>query len=206
MAATPALAQFIDQGLRAGHSPEELRQALISAGWSAREVETALALWVDRGLRLPVPRPQQTVSGRDVLLYGLMGVAVLSVTWHLVSLGFALIDRWVPDPLRDRIPNADSMRWSIAVLIVSLPLFLWLSYRTEAAARSDPGERKAPVRRGFGSVALFLSALVLLGSAVFVVYTGLSGALTLSFVSKALLVAVVSLVVLLWGRSFLQPG
>lgn len=198
------LAQFVNEGLRAGHNAGDLRAALIAAGWSEREVETALALWVDGGLRLPVPRPQQTVSGRDILIYGLMGVAILSVTWHLVSLGFALIDRWVPDPWRDRIPNADSMRWSIAVLIVSLPLFLWLSYRTEAAARSDPGERKAPVRRGFGSVALFLSALVLLGSAVLVVYTGLSGALTLAFGAKAALVVIVALVVLLWGRSFLR--
>lgn len=198
------LARFIEEGLRAGHSADELRKALISAGWSAREIETVLALWGDGGLRLPVPRPQHSVSGRDILLYGLMGVALLFVTWHLVSLGFALIDRWLPDPLHDHIPNAESMRWSIAVLIVSLPLFLWLNHRAEAAARNDPGARKAPVRHGFGSVALFLSALVLLGSAVMVVHAGLGGALTLAFVAKSALVMIVALVVLLWGRSFLQ--
>lgn len=204
MSTSPEIARFIEAGLRAGHSPEELRQALTDAGWPAHEIEAALALWTDGGLRLPVPRPRQTVSGRDVLLYGLMGVAVLSLTWHLVSLGFALIARWLPDPLQDRINDTESMRWSIAVLIVLLPLFLWLNHRAETAARADPGQRKTPVRHGFGAVALFLSALVLLGSAVTVVYTGLSGALTLHFLAKSALVAAVAFVVLLWGRSFLQ--
>lgn len=200
------IAQFVEAGLRAGHSPEELRGALATAGWAEREIEQALALWVDGGLRLPVPRPRQTVSGRDVLLYGLMGVALLCITWHLVSLGFALIARWLPDPVQDSFYDADSMRWSIAVLIVLLPLFLWLNHRAETAARVDPGQRKTPVRRGFGATALFLSALVLLGSAVTVVYSGLSGALTLAFLAQTALVATVALVVLIWGRSFLQDS
>lgn len=204
MSAQPEIARFIEAGLNAGHSPAELRHALSAAGWPDRDIDAALALWVDGGLRLPVPRPRPSVSGREVLLYGLMGVALFAITWNLISLGFALISRWLPDPVRDSFTDTDSIRWSIAVLIVLLPLFLWLNHRAETALRSDPGQRKTPVRRGFGATALFLSALVLLGSAVAVVYAGLGGALTLNFLAKAVLVAVVAGIVLLWGRSFLQ--
>ncbi len=198
------LALFVQDGLRAGHNPTELRAALSGAGWSATEIDSALNAWGDAGLRLPVPRPRPSVSGRDVLIYGLMAVTLLGVTWHLVQLSFGLIDIWLADPFRDSFHNAASMRWSIAVLIVGLPLFLWLNHRAETTSHADPGQRKSPIRKKFGAGALFLSALVLLGNAVAVVYTILSGEMTGQFVAKAGVVACVAVLVLLWGRSFLH--
>ncbi|MCC5985420.1 MAG: hypothetical protein JJU42_13770 [Rhodobacteraceae bacterium] len=202
------LAQFVQQGLQAGHPPDTLRAALLDAGWSDAEVDGALAGWADAGLGVPVPRPRGSVSARDAAVYGLLFVALLSVTWNLVSLGFRLIDTWLPDPLRGTGQDAwtsSSMRWSMAALIVVGPLFVALHLHAERAT-TNKGLRRSPMRRRVGALGLFLAALVLLGDAVGVVYALLSGDMTAQFIAKAALVAAVALLVMLYFRRFLDDG
>lgn len=192
------LTAFVQEGLRAGHSPAQLRAALLAEGWSAPEVENALAGWADHGLGVPVPRPRALVAGYDAVLYGLLFVTLLVVTWNIVDLGFRLIETWLPDPLRGDYGRyiSGSMRWSIATLIVALPLFVWLNLRAERSVRSDPGHRRSAMRRKFGAVTLFLATLSLLGAAVSVVYAGLTGVVTAQFLAKiALVVGLASLII-----------
>jgi len=199
------LAAFVQDGLRAGHGPNALRKALLAEGWSSAEVTAALNGWSDQGLGVPVPRPQPQASGQEAVLYGLMFVALLTITYNLVQLGFDLIEAWLPDPLRGghSFGNAGSMRWSIAVLIVALPVFLWLDRRAARGLVRDPGQRRTPLRQKFGALTLFLSTLALLGAAVAVVYAGLTGVVTAQFMAKVALVVVMALLVIAWFRDFL---
>ncbi len=199
------LEAFVKDGLRAGHSPDALRAALLAEGWSQAEIAAALDGWADRGLGVPVPRPQAQATGQDAVLYGLMFVALLTVTFNLVALGFDLIETWLPDPLQvaGSYGNRDSMRWSIAVLIVVLPVFLWLDRRAARVLSSDPGQRRSPLRQKFAAVTLFLSSLSLLGAAVAVVYAGLTGVITAQFMAKVAFVVVLALLVIAWFRDFL---
>ncbi|NBB98418.1 MAG: hypothetical protein GVY34_09665 [Alphaproteobacteria bacterium] len=199
------LAAFVQDGLRAGHGPDTLRAALLAEGWSQAEVRAALAGWSDRGLGVPVPRPQAKGSGQDAVLYALMFVALLIVTFNLGDLGFALIESWLPDPLYDPYPfgASSSMRRSIALLIVALPVFLWLDRRAARAVANDPGERRSPMRHRFGAFTLFLSSLALLGAAVAVVHAGLTGVITAQFIAKVGLVVVIAALVIAWFRDFL---
>ncbi len=201
-----ALSQFVQQGLQAGHTPERLRAALESAGWTSQEVDTALGGWDDAGLGMPVPRPRTSVSAREAMVYGLLFVALISVTWNLVSLGFRLIEIWVPDPATGYYDTwvGSSMRWSMATLIVLSPLFLWLHLHAERATAANRGLRRSPVRGRIGALGLFLAALVLLGDAVAVVYAGLSGDLTAQFLAKAGLVALVAMMVVGYFRRFTE--
>lgn len=197
------LAQFVQQGLQAGHSPQELRAALTGAGWTAREIDAALAAWADGGLRLPVPRPRPYVSAREAMLYGLMFVALLSLTWHLVQIGFALVEIWLPeDP--DRLYGPYVPMFSVATMLVMGPLFLWLYQRTEREEASDPGQRRSLIRRWFGAVAFLLSVLVLLGAAISVIYGALGGLLSLATLARTGIVVVVAGVVLVSFRGFLS--
>lgn len=207
---TPAdqLDGFVCDGLRAGHSPDSLRAILRAEGWSPTEVERALGAWADHGLGLPVPRPQQGASGQDAVLYGLMFVALLTVIYNLVSLGFDLIEAWIPDPVVTGrgFANRESMRWAIAVLVVALPVFLWLDRRAARILARDPGQRRAPLRHKFGALTLFLSALALLGAAVAVVHAGLTGVITAQFTAKVALVVVLALLVIAWFRDFMSEA
>jgi hypothetical protein len=205
MKSADILAQFVQDGLRAGHAPERLRAALLTEGWSAPEVDRALGAWADHGLGLPVPRPNAVVAGAEAVVYGLMFVALLVVIWGVVDLGFDLITLWLPDPLQDDsgLWQHQSMRWSIATLIVTLPLFIWLNRRAEKRVAIDPAAARSPLRRKFGAVTLFLAALSLLGAAVSVVYAGLTGVVTAQFLAKTLLVVGVAALVIGYFRSYM---
>ena len=196
-----SLSEFVRDGLRAGHSLEELRGALERAGWPGAEIEASLSVWAEDGLRLPVPRPRPSVSGRELVMLGLFAITLVAVIWHLVQLSFALIETWLPDPERPGDGwQRSSIRWSVSTLVVVLPLFAWLTWRVEAPPRRSSGAPLSPLQQRFGAVAVLLSILVLIGSAVAVVYAGLSGDLTAQFLAKAAVVAVVAGLLIAWFR------
>ena len=201
------LATFVQDGFRAGHSAAELRRALAAAGWSEPEIDTALAGWGDHGLRLPVPRPRPSGSTAEAATYALLFFALLSVTWNVVALAFWLVEIWLPEGDDwSGYGAARAMRWSIAVLVVILPLFLWLQARTDRAARANPGQLRSPIRKKFGAVTVFLAALVLLADAIAVVFAFLNGDITAQFIAKAAIVALVAGLVIAWFRSFLAEN
>ncbi len=199
------LAQFVRDGLRSGHSPEELRQAMASAGWGRREIDAALSVWADGGLSLPVPRPRPHVSAREAMLYGLLFVALLSLCWNLVNLGFALIEIWLTERPVARFQR-HLPRWSIATLIVVTPLFVALYLYIERMHRANTGQAGSVIRRWFGSVTFLLAALTLLGAAISVVYGVLSGDMTAQYTANTVLVVAVATLVMLFFRDFMREA
>lgn len=198
------LADFVRASLQAGQGREAVAEALRQAGWSGREVEEALAGWADPAPGLPpVPRPRPVVSARDAVVYGLLFVALVTIAWHVVQLGFGIIEALLPE-LDDWGAAPGRIRWAIAALVAFLPVFLLLDRRVARASGQDPGQRRSLVRRWFASVALLIAALVLLGDLVAVVYAALTGDLTLRFAAKAVLVAVMGGLVLAYYRGDLD--
>ncbi len=197
------IAAFVHEALNAGRSRTEIQQALHQAGWTNAEIDTGLRAWDDTAFLPPVPRPRPFVSAREAFLYGLIFIALGMTAWHLVMLGIHLIDFAWPQPEGDRRPyyQLSSIRWSMASLIVFFPLFAWLNRRANRAVQSDKGLRRSVVRKWVGYVVLFLAALSLLGTLVFVLYTLLNGDATLKFGSKAAVVGAVSGVIFLYYRA-----
>ncbi len=200
-----ALARFVEQGLRAGHSRDELRAAMEGAGWTRVEIDAALSGWHDAGLSLAVPRPRPSVSAREAMLYGLLFFALLSLCWNLVTLGFALIEIWFSDRPEMRFQR-HLPRWSIATLIVVTPLFAGLYLYIERQHRGRAGRSGSVIRRWFGSVTFLLAALTLLGAAISVVYGVLTGDMTAQNTAKTALVVSIATLVLLFFRDFMREA
>lgn len=196
------LAQFVAEALGAGRSRQEITDALKGAGWAPNEISEALNAWAEVDFNPPVPRPRPYVSAREAFFYGLMFAALAMTAWHLVALGFDLIDRWVPDvePNNWHAYRLQQMRWSIAALIVFAPVFMVLNAKVVRATREDPSKRRSGVRKWFGYITLFLASISLLGDLLWVIYSLLNGDLTLRVVLKALVVAVVAGVVFLYFK------
>lgn len=197
------LATFVHDALRTGRSRAEIRAALSAAGWTDSEVAGALAAWAETDFTPPVPRPRPFVSAREAFTYGLMFVALAMTAWHLVTLSFALIDIFIPDVVADQdlgLWRMRAMRFSIASLVVFLPLFLLLNQRTQRMTRSDPGQRRSLVRKWVSYVTLFLASMALLGDLIAVIYSLLNGDMTLRFAAKTLTVAVVAGIIFLYFR------
>lgn len=199
------LSDFVARALAAGQGRDEIAAALQQAGWQASDIRRALAAWGDATLGLPVPRPAAHVSARDAFFYGLMFTTLAILVWHIDALGFDLIDR-VFGAEDDYGWRAQSIRWSIAVLIVVVPLFLWLNRAEAARLRDDPAQTRSAIRKWFAFVTLYLAALGMVGDLIATVYALLNGDLTLQFTAKAALVLLTAGLVFLYYRSDLRQG
>lgn len=195
MATADHLSQFVRDALAAGHDQPRIQLALKQAGWTEVEIRAALAAWEGGGDLPPVPRPRPYVSAREAMLYALLAIALVVVCFHVVQLGFRLIDLAFPDPAELAVPDRWSMRFSTAAIIGSLPLFVLLDHRMARRLGNGQQRRRSQARRIFASVAVFAAALVLLGDVVSVAYAFLSGDLTPRLALKCALVATMGLLV-----------
>lgn len=192
MARTDDMAEFVRAGLAAGQGPQALSAALTQAGWAPAEVQAALDAWAPAVDGLPpVPRPRAYVSAREALVYGLLFLLLACICWHLALLGFRIADALLPDPTERYPAPLSRMRWSIAVLIPTVPLFWWLNRRVARVTAGDPGQRRSLVRKWFAAVTMLLAALALLADLVAVVYALLNGDITARFFAKAVLIALI---------------
>lgn len=197
------LAEFVGKALAEGRSRAATAAALRQAGWSIGEIARAMAAWAEGSFTPPVPRPRDTVSARDAFGYLVLFTALAFSIWHINSLGFALIDRLYENATTEpylSVYSLQSLRWSIATLVVSVPLFLWLNRRLALAMQADPARRRSALRKWFGYTTLFLAALGLAGDAVATIYALLSGDMTLQFILKAGLVLLTVGLVFLYYR------
>lgn len=197
------LADFVGRALEQGRSRDDIAQALQGAGWQGSEVARALAAWAEAPFTPPVPRPRAMVSAREAFGYLVLFSALAFAVWHIVSLGFTLIDLWLGRPLPDDY-MADyrraGLRWSVAMLVVTVPVFLWMNARLARAMHDDPARARSALRKWFGHLTLFLALFTLAGDAVWVIYSLLSGDLTGQVALKALFLMVVAGLVGLYYR------
>lgn len=195
MAAAEQLSDFVRNALADRHDPARIRTALQQAGWSAPEIDGAMTAWQDGGDLPPVPRPRPYVSARESMLYALLMIALVLVCFHVVDLGFHVIDRAIPDLTDFGTPDRWSMRFSIAAILAFLPLFILLDHRMARNLGDQNRRRRSQARRVFASVTILMAALVLLGDVVSVIYAFLSGDMTPRLAAKCALVAVMGLLV-----------
>ena len=192
MAATSKdLEVFVREALLQGQSRAAITAALTGAGWAQEQVEDALAAYADTPFPIPVPRPRPYLSAREAFLYLVLFASLYVWTYHLGSLLFDLINGALPDPadssdMRNRA--GDSMRMSVASLLIAFPLFLFVARVLSRELLRNPVKRQSVVRRWLTYMTLFLAAGVLVGDMISLLYHLLGGELTLRFVLKVLVV------------------
>lgn len=201
------LADFVARALAAGEDRERIRETLKTAGWQETEIRRALGQWGDPFAGVPVPRPAAHVSAREAFTYALLFVGLGMLVWHINALGFDLIDTAFATPDDYGYDwRSYSIRWSIAVLVVIGPVFLWLNRAETRKQAADPGRVRSAIRKWFGFVILFFAVMGMVGDLIATIYALLSGDLTLQFIAKAALVLLTSVLVFLYYRRDLEQG
>lgn len=188
------LIQFIREALARGIPKMEIERALLEARWPQDEVRGALDTFADIDFPIPVPRPRPYLSAREAFLYLVLFTMLYLSAWRFGALLFQFINRAVPDPAQAG-PwdfSLQSVRWSVATLLIAFPGYLLLSLRTYTAARRDPEKRQSKVRKWLTYLTLFLAAGILLGDLITLVFNLLEGELTARFLLKFLTVAAIA--------------
>ncbi|MDP3739468.1 MAG: DUF5671 domain-containing protein [Hyphomonadaceae bacterium] len=190
--ASSTLDTFVREALNRGEKRERIATALVSAGWTQKEVDASLDAWAVSDLGMAVPKPKQYVSAREAFLYLVLFILLGVVAWNLGSLLFALIDMAIYDQLDSQYGfwSRDSqIRSAIAGLVVGTPLFAWLALHIRKQRRTNPAMQRSVVRKWLTYVTLIIASCTLIGDAIALVYNFLSGELSIRLVLKLLVVA-----------------
>lgn len=197
----PDLSDFVRDALNAGRSADDIRRSLTSADWTDTEINAALAGWQYQDGAGAVPRPIRSTAARDALFYALLFVVFGMVAGNTLTLLFAQINFWLPtaeDLARASRPTG--LRWSMAALIVFVPVFGLLDRKDRRATAADPARQHGTMRRWLSAIAMLFAVITLLGDALYLIYSWLDGQITPRFLVKSVTVAAMALVVLAYFR------
>lgn len=190
--AETTLKDFVRAALQSGATREQTTSILKQAGWPADQIDDALAQYADLAFPIPVPRPRQQVSAREAFLYLVMFSMLYVSVYNLGNLLFQFVNLAWPDLVLDyygRASQLGSIRFSTSALLIAYPLFLLLALQINRQLVLNPALRLSAVRRWLTYLTLTVAACVIAGDLVYLVYSLLSGELSLRFVLKVAIVA-----------------
>ena len=189
MAVPEPLSEFVQASLARGLPRAEIETALLKAGWEQEQVKAGLASFAEVEFPVPVPRPVPYLSAREAFLYLLLFSTLYLCAWNLGNVGFQLVNIHVPDPADTSYYGSarDSIRWSLAAIIVSFPVFIWMSSLTHRELHADPTKRASRVRRWLTYLTLFLAAVIIISVLIDHVDKLLSGELSRRILIKGVI-------------------
>lgn len=187
---------FVHKALTQGIGRDMIEAVLLEAGWTREKVSGALREFAEVGsdFPIPVPRPKPYLSAREAFLYLLLFTALFLVSFNFGSILFELIEKRFPDPAAPSYfdYSEETLRWNVAYMVVSFPLFLFLTFHLGKELRKDPGKRASKIRKWLTYLTLFVAAGSFVGDLVVLIHHFLGGELTVRFSLKILVVAAIS--------------
>ncbi len=189
-AETEQLESFVKESLESGKTRDEIAKALASAGWPGAQIANALDAFADIPFSIPVPKPRPSLTAREAFLYLVMFSTLYFAAWNLGSLLFIFIDRAYPEG--NGFYAGEMQRWSTAAVIIGFPVFLLLARYVGKQIELNPFKRLSPARRWLTYLTLFLASAALLGDITTLIFNLLGGDLTIRFVLKILVVALIA--------------
>ena len=188
------LSRFVREALSRGASRQEIREALADARWRQGDIDKALGAWVDRDFVAPVPRPRPYLGAREGFLYLVMFAALYTAAISFGNVMFVLINRAFTDIAftPPEAASAEMLRWGLAYLVISYPVFLIVQRVVRRILRGDPELRSSRIRKWLTYLTLFVAAGVIAGDLIVLVFYALGGELALRFLLKVAVVAVLA--------------
>ena len=185
------LQRFVRDSLGRGLPRPQIREVLAQAGWRAEEVEAALGAYAESDFPVPVPRRRPYLNAREAFLYLVLFATLYTSAFNTGQVLFALIERWLPDPMRgvrDWRPYGEWVRGATAGIIIAFPIFLLLSRAIGGEVAREPEKRSSPIRKWLTYITLFVAALVIIGDLTVLVTRVLGGELPPRFLLKVTVV------------------
>lgn len=186
---------FVKEGLEKGLSREKLAKALSSAGWPEDEIKTALDTYADVDFPIAVPKRKPYLSAREAFMYLVMFLTLYISSISLGTIMFQFVIRWFPDAVEAAYiydATADVIRAMTAAVIITFPVFFWMSRILRQAIARDPEKRGSKVRKWLTYLTLFVAAGTIIGDLITLVTYFLNGEISTRFLLKILIVLVIA--------------
>lgn len=182
-----SLRTFIAHARSKGMDHQTIRMLLLSSGWKEKDIVEALT---EATLDMPVPAPEDRGGAREAFFHLLAFVTLYASVISVLVLVFEYLNRAFPDAAFDYgyYDDSSSIRWFMAVLIVSFPIFVWVSRIIQREMAKSPERAWSPVRRWLTYLTLFVTAGVLVGDGITLLFYLLQGEITIRFILKVLAV------------------
>ncbi len=189
---TQDLELFVRESLLRGTARAEIERAMLDAGWTADQAKSAMGAFADVTFAVPVPKPRPYLSAKEAFLYLVLFTTLYLSAFHFGSLLFDFINGAFPDIDQRIRDQGDSMRWSVASLVIAFPVFLYMSRLVGRTLAKDPVKRLSPIRRWLTYITLFIAAGCLIGDLIALVNQLLGGELAVRFLLKVLVVGAIA--------------
>ncbi len=182
------LKEFIAHARSKGMDHQTIRMLLLSSGWKEKDIVEGLT---EATLDMPVPAPEDRGGAREAFFHLLAFVTLYASVVSVLVLVFEYLNRVFPDAAFDSTyynDNSSMIRWFLAMLIVSFPLFAWMSRVITVDIAKNPERAWSPVRRWLTYLTLFVTAGVLVGDGITLLFYLLEGEISVRFMLKVLVV------------------
>src|SRR2546421_5286577 len=105
---------------------------------------------------------KQGSAARETFLYLVTFAALYTAALSLGGLLFGVVDHFFPDPVQERDSSGqnEALRWSIASLVVALPLYLGMTRKHFREYASDPARLASKPRLWLTYLTLTVLSLV----------------------------------------------
>lgn len=143
--------------------------------------------------------PTKTTPKDFFLNLGSIVALYISIV-SFISLAYALIGKFFPDALNyySYDGSLSTIRWAVSSLIVAFPLHIYLLSLIQKDIVLVPEKKNVWVKKWSTYLTLFLAGLTIGIDVIFLIYNFLGGEITVQFISKVMVVLVVSLFVFIF--------
>ncbi len=133
---------------------------------------------------------KQKTEPKDIFLHLLAIVTLYASAISFLVLIFNYVDYFIPDTLQlnyySRESLLGSMRWAIAMIIIFFPAYILTTRYLDKIYLASPSKRNLRIRKWLIYFTLFITALIMLGDLVDLIFTFLNGDITTRFILKVL--------------------
>lgn len=182
---------FIREALKIGKKRPEIEAVLSQAGWQNDQIARVFKAYSDVDFPIPVPKPRIFVSPKLFFLNLFYFTVLYLSIFNVIDILFNIIDYYFPHHYA-YAPVTLTIQSNIAVLLLSLPLFYYvskvLSDTTKKLEHFIPRIRLVMIY-----LSMFIGACILLGSACCLIYYILIWDLDIGFVLKILILCLTSI-------------
>lgn len=184
---------YIQSALEKGSDKSNIEDTLVEAGWAPEVVRKTMVQYAgvdSHGVIIPAPRFGIHHIIRDIFVYLLIFITLSMASYALGSLLFNLIDYFFPDAVVNTYHHNTS--WAIAQLVVTSPVYLWLSLWLGKDVSMYPQKRESLVRKMLIYFILLITAVIGIGDLIFVITKFLDGELSTRFLLQSMTVVGIS--------------